>query len=76
MKNAAAISPEATNEKSANDLHPAANYHQGRKRFGFRGEGAEYLVEPVTGKHQADDKTHDAVKRICKPIERVHDRLG
>ena len=23
------------NEKSANDLHPAADYHQGRKRFAF-----------------------------------------
>ena len=62
------------NEKSANDLHPAAYGQQGRKRFGFRGEGAEYLIEPMTGKHQTDDQTHDAIKRVRKSIQRVHGR--
>src|SRR4029450_4644810 len=64
------------NEKSANNLHPAADHHQGWKRFAFGGKSAEYLVEPVTGKHQADDQTHDAIKRICKSIKSVHSRSG
>jgi hypothetical protein len=64
------------NEESANDLHPAADHHQGRKRFAFRGEGPEYLVEAMTGKHQANNQTHDAIKRICKSIKSAHGRLG
>src|SRR4029077_10371136 len=56
------------NEKSANDLHPAAHGHQRRKRFGFQCEGTEYLIEPMTGKHQTDDQTHDAIKRVRKSI--------
>ena len=36
------------------------------------GEGAEYLVETVTSKHQPDNEAHDAIKRIRKSIESVH----
>jgi hypothetical protein len=28
----------------------------------------------MTGKHQPDDQTHDAIKRSRKAIERVHGR--
>src|SRR4029077_8756169 len=64
------------NQKSANDLHPAAERHQGRKRFGLRAKGAEYLIEPMAGKHQPDDQTHYAIKRVRETIERVHGWSG
>src|SRR5205814_1181149 len=36
------------------------------------GEGAEYLVETVTSKHQPNNKAHDGIKRIRKSIKSVH----
>jgi hypothetical protein len=63
-----------SDEKSANDFDPAACHHQWGERFGFASKGAEYFIEAVTGEHQPDDQTHDAIKRIRKAIERVHNR--
>ena len=34
----------------------------------------EYLVETVTSKHQPDNESHDALKRIRKSIESIHER--
>jgi hypothetical protein len=40
---------------------------------GFR-EPAENLLCAVTGEHQAQKQTHDAVNRISETIQRVHVR--
>ncbi len=88
MKNATAISPQAMNAASRVSKPNAMRSPQtistqpptnisGRKRLAaFRGEPSENLSEPMTDKHQADDQTHDAIKRIRKSIERVHGRSG